>query len=254
MINSLLVKAYTADRTACIGLPPIRAAEAQTLYDVLSGDPILNRIFLLSLAAACFAQSAKTVVENDHVKVLSVVAQPHQKTRPHDHKINRVMIYLTAGSQDITYVGGKKNSTSWRANEAKWSPATGMHVAEIPSAEPVTIIEVELKKPAPAAAKPTGPMDPVKLDPNHYKVAFENSQVRVLDVLIGGKEAVPMHEHTRDRVVVYATDMEFLITAADGKATPASHKAGDAAFSTYAKHKEDNLGGKPVRLVVVELK
>ena len=227
----------------------------QTLYDVVSGDPILNRTLLLFFTAAvCFAQQAKTVVENDQVKVLSVVVQPHQKTRTHDHKVNRVMIYLNAGTQDITYTDGKKTTTSWRANEAKWSPASGMHVAEITSGKPVTIIEVELKKPVPASAKPTGPMDPVKLDPKHYKVEFENSQVRVLNVLIGGKEAVPMHEHTRDRVVVYVTDMDFLITSADGKATPASHKAGDVAFSTYAKHKEDNRSDQAVRLMVVELK
>jgi quercetin dioxygenase-like cupin family protein len=216
----------------------------------------LNRILLFSFAAAtavCFGQ-AKTVIDNDQVKVLNVVAQPHQKTRTHDHKVNRVMIYLTEGTQDITYTDGRKTTTSWRANEAKWSPASGMHVAEITSNKPVTIVEVELKRPAPASAKPTGPMDPVKLDPKHYKVEFENPQVRVLNVLIGGKEPVPMHEHTRDRVVVYVTDMDFLITSADGKATPAMHQAGDVGFSTLAKHKEDNRSDKAARLIVVELK
>lgn len=244
-MNSLLVKGYTERK----------AAGLKTLYHVLSGDPNLNRTLLLSFTAAavCFGQ-ARTVVDNDQVKVLHVMAQPHQKTRTHDHKVNRVMIYLTAGSQDITYTDGRKVTTSWKANEPKWSPATGMHVAEITSNEPVSIVEVELKKPAPAAAKPTGAMDPVKLDPRQYKVAFENDQVRVLDVLIGGKKSVPMHEHTRDRVVVYASDMDFLITGADGKATVAERKAGEVGFSTYAKHKEDNRSDRPARLIVVELK
>lgn len=227
----------------------------QTLYDVLSGDIVLNRnlFFAFAAAALCFGQ-ARTIIDNDQVKVLHVVAQPHQKTRTHDHKVNRVMIYLTAGSQDITYTDGRKVTTSWKANEPKWNPATGMHVAEITSKEPVSIVEVELKKSAPAAAKPTGALDPVRLDPKQYKVTFENEQVRVLDVLIGGKTSVPMHEHTRDRVVVYASDMDFLITGADGKATVAERKAGEVGFSTYAKHKEDNRSERPARLIVVELK
>jgi hypothetical protein len=39
--------------------------------------------------------------------------------------------------------------------------------------------------------------DPVKADPNpkHYKVEFENEQVRVLRVHLGPKESSPMHEH-----------------------------------------------------------
>ena len=56
------------------------------------------------------------------------------------------------------------------------------HIAEIVSDKPVTIIEVELKKPADPAKKATGPLDPVKLDPKQYKVVLENDQVRVLYV------------------------------------------------------------------------
>jgi uncharacterized RmlC-like cupin family protein len=209
---------------------------------------------LLAASLAASAQSSKTVVDNDQVKVLSVTVEPHKKTRLHDHKINRVMIYLNPGTQDINYQDGKKQKLTWTAGEPKWSPASGMHIAEITSEKPVTIVEVELKKPGSKSAKPTGAMDPVKLDPKHYKIEFENDQVRVLSVNIGPKESVPMHEHTRDRVVTYLTDMDFRITSGEGKADHAVHKAGDVAFSSYAKHKEENLAAAPLKLVVVELK
>lgn len=220
---------------------------------------IANRFhaFFLPLAFAtlAFAQSNKTVIDNDQVKVLSVTVQPHQKTRLHEHKINRVMIYLQPGSQDIVYQeGNKKTVLKWTAGEAKWSPASGMHVAEVTSANPVTIVEVELKQAGPASAKPTTKLDPVTLDPKHYKVEFENAQVRVIRVKIGGKESVPMHEHARARVVTYLTDQNFRITNPDGKTDASVHKAGDVTFGVPNKHKEENLTDKPVELVVVELK
>ena len=55
------------------------------------------------------------------------------------------MIYLQPGKQTIDYQDGKKAVLSWVAGEAKWSPASGMHIAEITSDQLVTIVEVELK-------------------------------------------------------------------------------------------------------------
>src|SRR5207245_8899241 len=55
-------------------------------------------------------------------------------------------------------------------------------------------VMVELKKPgADAAAKTT--LDPVKLDPKHYKVVINNDQVRVLRAKYGPHEKSVMHEH-----------------------------------------------------------
>src|SRR5437762_9389795 len=102
-------------------------------------------------AAALSAQENRTAIDNDQVKVLQVTVQPHEKTRLHEHTINRVMIYLQPGRQNIDYKDGKHVPMQWRAGEAKWSPASGMHIAEITSDKPVTIVEVELKKPGSSA-------------------------------------------------------------------------------------------------------
>ena len=130
-------------------------------------------ILLAAGAAALLAQDAKTVVDNDQVRVLQVNEQPRHKTRLHEHQVNRVMIYLEAGKQDFEYPESKKKSVlTWKAGEAKWSPAGEKHIAEIVSDKPVTIVEVELKKPGDPAKKATGPLDPVKLDPKEYKVVL----------------------------------------------------------------------------------
>src|SRR5437867_2876700 len=167
--------------------------------------------FLLAAIAAFSAEPVATPIDNDQVKVLKVTQAPHQKTRLHKHTVNRVMIYLQAGHQEFDYEG-KKVSLDWKPGEAKWSPASGMHIAEITSNDPVTIVEMELKKPGSSAKPQSAALDPVKLDPKQYKVEFENSQVRVLRVRIGAHQSTPMHEHTLNRVVTYITDQNFRVT------------------------------------------
>jgi quercetin dioxygenase-like cupin family protein len=215
---------------------------------------MLRLTLLLAAAAAAFAQENRAVIDNDQVRVLRVTQAPHQKTRLHDHKINRVMVYLQPGRQTFEWEGGKKTVLTWKAGEAKWSPAAGMHIAEIVSDQPVTIVEIELKKPADPSKRPGGPLDPVKLDSKQYRVLFENDQARVLHVKIGAGQSTPMHEHVLNRVVTYLSDQKLRVTTPDGKAEMVEHKAGDVSWGAPAKHKEENLNAAPFEVVVVELK
>ena len=223
---------------------------------ILRGRNLLNiRVaFLLAASAAAFAQQSNTVIDNDQVKVLKVDVQAHQKTVLHEHKVNRVMIYLQAGKQDFEYQDGKKSSLTWKANEAKWSPASGMHIAEITSANPVTIVEIELKKPGSGAKLESNPRDPTKIDRKHYKVEFENDQVRVIRVKIGPHESAPMHKHMLNRVVVYLSDQDMKVTSSDGKETHADHKAGDVAWATPGEHIEANQADRAFEVYAVEIK
>ncbi len=47
--------------------------------------------------------------------------------------------------------------------------------------------------------------DPVKVDPKHYKVEFENDQVRVLRIHYGPHERSVMHAHP-NAVAVFLSD------------------------------------------------
>src|SRR5580704_13383905 len=66
--------------------------------------------------------------------------------------------------------------------------------------------------------------DPVKVDPKHYKVDFENDKVRVLRITYGPGEKSIMHYHP-DGVVVYLTDGKTLMTTPDGKSQETPAKA-----------------------------
>jgi uncharacterized RmlC-like cupin family protein len=210
--------------------------------------------FFLAAALAFAAETVQTPIDNDQVKVLNVTAQPHEKTRLHQHKINRVMVYLTAGHQDFTYPDKSKSVLNFKAGEMKWSPAGGMHIAEISSANPVNIIEIEWKKPGAGLAANASPLDPVKVDPKHYKVELENDQVRVLRVIIGPHQTTPVHEHVLNRVLTYISDQNVRVTTTDGKSEIARHKPGEVSMGGPAKHKEENLNDTPFEVVVVEMK
>ena len=170
------------------------------------------------------------MTSTSQVRVVTVTDQPHVKGRLHDHKLNRVMVYLQAGRQDIVTEDGKKTTLAWKAGEVKWSPAAGMHTSEVVSDAPVEIVELEVKKPGDPARKITTALDPLKVYPKVYHVEFENSQVRVVRVKFPAHEGAPMHEHQLNRVVVYLTDQNTRITGMDGKVEIALHKAGEVSW------------------------
>jgi quercetin dioxygenase-like cupin family protein len=208
---------------------------------------------LLSTAAALVAATPETLIENDQVRVIKVTDQPHARTAPHQHQLNRVMIYLQAGRQEIVSEG-KKTVPEWKAGEVRWSPAGGTHTSEVVSANPVTMIELEIKKPGDPAKAATTALDPLKVAPQLYRLEFENPQVRVFRVKMPPHVKVPLHEHVLNRVVVYLTDQNTSTTPEGGKTEVGSHKAGEASWGGPAKHREENLSDKPFEAVVVEFK
>jgi uncharacterized RmlC-like cupin family protein len=204
-------------------------------------------------ASALVAQTNPAPIDNDQVRVVIAHEQPHKKTALHEHKYNRVMIYLQAGRQDIVSQSGATTVLNFKPGDVKWSPVSGLHTSEVVSNGPVTIVELEIKKEGNGKPLETK-LDPLKVDPQDYKLEFENSQVRVIRVHMPAHRQVPTHEHTLNRVVVYLTDQNGRMTSADGKVDTAQHNAGEASWGTPVTHKEENLMDKPFEAIVVEFK
>ena len=101
-----------------------------------------------------------------------------------------------------------------------------------------------------AAAKA---QDPVKVDPNHYKLVSENTQVRILRFHYGPHEKSVMHSHP-DLVVVYLTDMHVKMTLPDGKSQEQTGKAGEAQWIPAGTHLPENLSDKSIEGILVEFK
>jgi quercetin dioxygenase-like cupin family protein len=100
---------------------------------------------------------------------------------------------------------------------------------------------------------PAMAQDPVKVDSKHYKVEFENDQVRVLRITYGPHEKSVMHEHPAN-VAVFLTDANAKFTMPDGKTTAADVKAGTVKWDAGGKHLPENVGDKPMEVILVELK
>jgi len=98
-----------------------------------------------------------------------------------------------------------------------------------------------------------GKADPVKVDPKHYKVEFENESVRVLHISYGPGEKSVMHSHPNS-VVVYTTDGMTRMTTPDGKSQDMTNKAGATAWTPAGTHLPQNIGAKPFEAILVELK
>jgi uncharacterized RmlC-like cupin family protein len=213
-----------------------------------------HRLLAIGFSATACLLAQGAGIDNEQAHVIVAHDQPHAKGKLHEHKLDRVMIYLQAGKQEFVSQDGKKSTLSWKAGDVKWSPAAGMHTSEIVSDAPVTIVEVEVKKPGDPAVKVATPLDPLKVDPKDYKLEFENSKVRVIRVRFAAHQGAPMHEHQLNRVVVYLTDQNTRLTLPDGKVDTAVHKAGEFSWGGATKHKEDNLMDGPFEGIMVEFK
>jgi quercetin dioxygenase-like cupin family protein len=95
--------------------------------------------------------------------------------------------------------------------------------------------------------------DPVKVDPNHYKVEFENAQVRVLRIHYGPHEKSVMHYHP-GTVAVFLTEVHGKFTYPNGKSEEVQAKAGEPRWGKAGKHLPENTSDNAFELILVELK
>ena len=154
--------------------------------------------------------------------------------------MNRVMVYLGDGKLKRITADGKAQTTEYKAGQVAWSPAEGPHISENVTDHPFQIVEIELKN------KPQGHIDmpsndPLKADPKHYSLEFENDQVRVLRVRFGPHEKGVMHEHKLPHIVVYLTDQ-------------AKGKAGEVRLDEAMTHTEENPLDHSVERIAIDLK
>ena len=213
------------------------------------------RYFLpLALYAASAAFGAGPLIENDQVRGVMANDQPHHKGAPHQHALNRVMIYLDAGRQEIVAADGKKTVLEFQPGDVKWSPATGMHTSEVVTGKPVRIIEIELKKAGDPAKTADCPLSPLHVARAQSKLEFENSQVRVFRVKVAPHGTLPMHEHVVNKIAVNLSPVHERITTAAGQASEIREAEPTPTWGGPVKHREENLAGTPMETLVIELK
>src|SRR4029453_18866188 len=150
------------------------------------------------------------------------------------HATNRVLIYLDDGVM-TRKEGDQTTRIEFHRGDVRWRPASGAYTAENTSDRPIRILEVDLKGP-PAGTPSATKLDPTVVDKAHYKVEFENENVRVLRIHFGPHEKGETHEHILNRVVVYLNDQ-------------ANAKANNVRMAGAATHAEENASDRPAERI-----
>ncbi len=200
-----------------------------------------SKLLAVSAAMALWGQAPSNVkIDSPQARVLVVTEQPHHPSALHEHPMDRVMIYLGSGQLTRTSADGKVQKLEFKSGDARWSPAEGPHISEYASDHPFQIVEIELKN-KPQGQIAMSSIDPLKADPKHYSLEFENDQVRVLRVRFGPHEKGVLHEHKLNHIVVYLTDQ-------------AKGKAGEVRLDEAMTHTEENPLDHPVERIAIDLK
>ncbi len=95
--------------------------------------------------------------------------------------------------------------------------------------------------------------DPTKVEPKHYKLAFENEYVQVVNVHYGPQETSSLHAHPGG-VVVVLTAGHLKFTDENGKTQEVFAKPGEARWFPPFKHKVENLGTTSYNAIYIGIK
>ena len=95
--------------------------------------------------------------------------------------------------------------------------------------------------------------DAVKVDPKHYKVEFENDQIRVLRITYASGEQGVMHSHP-EGVVIFLSDAIGKLTHPDGKADTLDVKKGFVTWAPAITHQGENVGDESFEVIQIEMK
>ncbi|MEZ5651280.1 MAG: hypothetical protein R3E87_12100 [Burkholderiaceae bacterium] len=98
--------------------------------------------------------------------------------------------------------------------------------------------------------------DATKVQPHAYKTVFENEHLRVLEYVSRPGMGIcgeGMHSHPA-HLTITLTEANARVTREDGKIVTVRNEVGDVFWSEAGTHEVENIGGRNVRALIVELK
>lgn len=98
--------------------------------------------------------------------------------------------------------------------------------------------------------------DAARIQPEAFRVVFENEKTRVLEFVSRPRKevcGVGKHSHPA-HLTVALSDAKVRVTLPDGKKIVATNKPGDVFWSEAETHTVENIGGNEVRALIIEYK
>jgi quercetin dioxygenase-like cupin family protein len=219
---------------------------------------VLLLMFFVVAAQTAFAQDPvavdgkhyKVLFENDQVRVLQIHYGVKEKSVMHEHPAT-VVVFMSSSRVKFTLPDGSTVADAGgKAGEVRYAEA-GKHLPENIGRTEVNAVLVELKGRPPMGAAVQ--MDPVKIDPVHHKVVIDNERVRVLRINLPPHVKIKQHEHP-NAVAIFMTNVKSKFTLGDGTTREGAGKRGEAIWAAAEKHSVENMGARPARVILVELK
>lgn len=94
--------------------------------------------------------------------------------------------------------------------------------------------------------------DPIAVNPQHYRLVFENDRVRVLEYSDGPGDTTGTHSHP-DSVMVTLSSFARRLRSGDREAD-VELQAGQARWLDAQEHSGTNTGSTPTHCLFIELK
>ena len=94
--------------------------------------------------------------------------------------------------------------------------------------------------------------DPIAVNPQHYRLVFENDRVRVLEYSDGPGDSTGTHSHP-DSVMVTLTSFARRLRSG-GREVDVELGAGQARWLDAQEHSGTNTGSSPTHCLFIELK
>jgi quercetin dioxygenase-like cupin family protein len=186
------------------------------------------------------------VLENAAVRVLRVSVAPGQKTVPHEHPDNAVLV-LANTKMKFTGADGQSQDAEMKANDAMWMPAA-KHSGENIGSTPIDALIIELKgHNAPSATIPDSRPGASTTQ------LFDNPRARGVRATLQPsfhEDAGTSHDY--DQVVVALAPSDISLTV-NGK-TKSSWKAGDAEFIGRGVKHESKAGQQAADVFILAIK
>jgi hypothetical protein len=93
--------------------------------------------------------------------------------------------------------------------------------------------------------------DALQVDPQHYRLDFDNDKMRVLRLTLKPSETVLMHDDP-DALVVCLKECHVRFTSPNGRSEDIHMEPGASRWLYGETRSEKNLGTKPVEMLFVE--
>jgi hypothetical protein len=96
-------------------------------------------------------------------------------------------------------------------------------------------------------------MDPLRTDPDKYKLVLENERVRVLEYRDKPGDKTKQHSHP-DFVLYTLSTFKRRLTLGDGRTLERTATPGQTSFSEAHVHVGENVGDTDTHVLMIELK